>query len=69
VLDENIFPFASMHENAGARLRQEILLLPEHLRNPSQGEATSIGLIITDEHANLDDVQAVAGTGVQGRKQ
>jgi histone deacetylase 1/2 len=61
VFDENIFHFASMHENAGARLRQEVLLLPEHLRNPSQGEATSIGPMITDEHANLDDVQVVAG--------
>jgi hypothetical protein len=27
-----------MHENASVRLRREILLLPEHLRNLSQGE-------------------------------
>jgi len=34
VFDETIFPFASMHPNAGARLRSEILLLPENLVNP-----------------------------------
>lgn len=35
VFDENIFPFASLHENAGARLHSEILLLPPSLRNSS----------------------------------
>jgi hypothetical protein len=33
VFDETVFPFASLHSNAGARLRQEILLLPESLQN------------------------------------
>ena len=28
VFDESVFPFASLHPNAGALLRQEILLLP-----------------------------------------
>lgn len=38
VFDESIFPFASLHENAGARLRSEILLLPSSLLNaPSHG--------------------------------
>lgn len=32
--DENIFPFAQLHSNAGARLRSELLLLPHHLLNP-----------------------------------
>jgi hypothetical protein len=31
VFDENIFSFASLHPNAGALLRKEILLLPNHL--------------------------------------
>jgi hypothetical protein len=31
VFDETVFPFASLHPNAGALLRQEILLLPESL--------------------------------------
>jgi hypothetical protein len=35
VFDENIFPFAAMHKNAGARLRQELQLLPDILLNPS----------------------------------
>ena len=30
-----MFPFASLHPNADARLRAEILLLPENLINPS----------------------------------
>ena len=31
VFDEAIFPFSELHEKAGARLRKEILLLPNHL--------------------------------------
>jgi hypothetical protein len=31
IFDEEVFPFASLHENAGARLRHEISLLHEHL--------------------------------------
>ncbi len=31
---ENVFPFASLHPNAGAKLRSEILLLPSHLDIP-----------------------------------
>lgn len=33
VFDEDVFPFSSLHSNAGARLRNEISLLPETL-NP-----------------------------------
>lgn len=31
---ETIFPFASLHSNAAAHLRREILLLPGHLKIP-----------------------------------
>jgi hypothetical protein len=34
VFDENRFPFATMHPNAGTRLRQEILLLPQESSTP-----------------------------------
>jgi hypothetical protein len=34
VFDEDIYPFAQLHPNAGARLRFEILLLPPSLLNP-----------------------------------
>jgi hypothetical protein len=37
VFDGDIFPFASLHENAGARLRHEISLLPEHLLSSHHG--------------------------------
>lgn len=33
VFDENVFPFATMHPNAGARLRKEISLLSDSLRS------------------------------------
>lgn len=33
--DETVYPFAQLHPNAGARLRAEILHLPEKLQNPS----------------------------------
>jgi hypothetical protein len=36
VFDENVFPFALLHPNVGAQLRQELLLLPD-LLNPSIG--------------------------------
>jgi hypothetical protein len=35
VFDEHVFPFASLHPNAGARLRKEIELLPDLFPLPS----------------------------------
>jgi hypothetical protein len=32
VFDEVVFPFAALHSNAGARLREEINLLPLNLQ-------------------------------------
>jgi hypothetical protein len=49
VFDEYIFPFASIHPNASARLRAEIQLLPEFLLNPS----TQFGdALVHDRHLN-----------------
>jgi hypothetical protein len=31
IFDEQVFPFEDLHENAGAKLRQEILILPSNL--------------------------------------
>jgi hypothetical protein len=45
VFDEIVFPFSEMHPNAGARLRKEILLLPNHHLN--LGDAIS-GPDVTD---------------------
>ena len=42
VFDENIFPFAALHPNAGARLRAEILLLPPDLLNPTDHGGRSL---------------------------
>ena len=35
VFDETMFPFSTLHPNAGARLRAEILLLSPELLNPT----------------------------------
>ena len=37
VFDESVFPFTSLHPNAGALLRKEILLLPPSLQNDDHG--------------------------------
>ena len=37
VFDESIYPFESLHSNAGALLNKEILLLPPHLQNIDHG--------------------------------
>ena len=37
VFDENVFPFASLHPNAGALLKQQILLLPSSTSSSHEG--------------------------------
>jgi len=58
--DETIFPFASMHPNAGARLRSEILLLPENLVNPGCNNCDS-DLILFPESNNGFESTGVIG--------
>jgi hypothetical protein len=41
IFDEEVFHFATLHSNAGARLRHEISLLPEHLLGSHHGAAGS----------------------------
>ena len=47
VFDEHVFPFSTLHPNAGARLRSEIALLPPSLLDPnaSFGDA-----LLRDQH-------------------
>jgi hypothetical protein len=45
VFDETIFPFASLHPNAGACLRKEIELLPDVLKNSSSEFGMQLCLI------------------------
>lgn len=56
MFDEQVFPFANLHENARARLRKEILLLPNHLLNNAQG-----GVICVDPVTNATN--PIASTG------
>jgi histone deacetylase 1/2 len=55
VFDEENFPFASLHENAGARLRQEISLLPEHLLSINQGGVCSNDRYLSNTNTNPHD--------------
>jgi hypothetical protein len=54
VFDETVFPFSKLHPNAGSRLRQEILLLPEYLQNPST--------LINKRDNNCNDLLATDST-------
>jgi hypothetical protein len=67
IFDEGVFPFASLHENAGKRLRHEISLLPEHLLGSYSGHVDSTDRYYANdtdpnEHASdVIDEQEVAG--------
>jgi histone deacetylase 1/2 len=50
--DESVFPFENLHQNAGARLRKEILLLPDYLLNPDCGVVDCIDSNVTNNHAD-----------------
>jgi hypothetical protein len=47
VFDENVFPFAELHPNAGHRLREELLLLPPE---PSSSVDTNRGVHTNDQY-------------------
>lgn len=38
VFDETVYPFATLHPNAGARLRTELLLLPDSFSPTTQSD-------------------------------
>jgi hypothetical protein len=60
VFDETIFPFASLHSNAGARLRQEIDLLPLSLQllNLHHIEGHELQGLVDVDPANAADSDA-----------
>ena len=49
LFDEKIFPFASLHPNAGAQLRSELALLPDVLQNPS----SSFGDVLVHDRSDV----------------
>jgi hypothetical protein len=59
--DEDVYPFAKLHPNAGARLRSEILLLPTSIRNhfSAFGDNNTIDTNGNDSmHTNMADENA-----------
>jgi histone deacetylase 1/2 len=56
VFDENVFPFASLHPNAGRRLSQDILLLP------TENNACTNEDVQHDDHMSLPIIPVVTNT-------
>ena len=73
VFDEEVFPFASLHPNAGARLRAELDLLPDIIKNPSlEFENAKIGdqhlssPAFTNRPSSHDDAGTKTGANAAG---
>ena len=65
VFDETLFPFEKLHPNAGALLRQEILLLPPSLSGlDHEGDNSSSDLFVTNHHTMAKST--AAGTIIPG---
>lgn len=54
VFDETKFPFADLHPNAGALLRKEILLLPQHLVGDCEENNCTEHMLTKNSHAFLE---------------
>ena len=67
VFDESVYPFESLHPNAGARIRNDVLLLPEDLLNPSNEGVGCTDSYATNDHNLLSesDVQNFSSDGLQ----
>lgn len=63
--DENFFPFASLHSNAGARLRSEIQLLSPDLLNPATFNSGVDSLIDHAADMSTDPNQISGDNSVQ----
>jgi hypothetical protein len=50
VFDENVFPFARLHPNVGMRLRAELALLPDILKNSSAPSSSDFGNATVRDH-------------------
>jgi hypothetical protein len=61
VFDETVFPFQSLHPNAGALLRKEILLLPESLQPTSVFDHGGVNNV--DQRTN--PANTIVSAGVQ----
>jgi hypothetical protein len=66
VFDETIFPFAHLHDNAGALLQKEILLLPNHLLNPGCGDVSCNDQLpsgVTNDSGSAEVMQEIFEVG------
>ena len=65
VFDEEVFPFASMHSNVGARLRNEISLLPVNLAPSCSGGVDCHVPFITNPAGSSDHIKTQENDEVQ----
>lgn len=69
VFDESVFPFKSLHPNAGALLRKEILLLPRNLQSFDHGGDNNCDNQYDSNHASsslsLMPVQVLEENGAE----
>ena len=59
IFDECVFPFKDLHENAGAKLRQEILLLPSNLQPMRLGDGLNNPGLATSSNATNPSIEIV----------
>jgi hypothetical protein len=69
IFDEDIFPFASLHENAGARLRHEISLLHEHLLSSHHGGVGGIDHYFANTNPNDSESDVASHQETSGDEQ
>lgn len=68
VFDEHVFPFAQLHPNAGARLRSELVLLPDILLNPTGtfGDANILDQTVSPPVPTNPSLSSVQDRGIAG---
>jgi hypothetical protein len=62
VFDETVFPFKSLHPNAGALIRKQILLLDPSLCNFEQGDDIVDDFTMENTHATNPYVSPIPYT-------
>jgi hypothetical protein len=66
VFDEELFPFASLHTNVGARLQHEISLLPDHLHSSHHGGVDGIDQYFANDNSDAVPSDVISEQGKSG---
>jgi hypothetical protein len=66
IFDESVFPFLELNPNAGARLRNDIMLLHPMLISPASSLENAVDTHVNDSRTsaeNLDETNLLNGVG------